>query len=454
MPDGYWFAHDPLLHSALEQGGSGNWVAIAGTVVDLTNGEVDLAAVARRLQAALELSETAFHLALDDIAGRFVAIYGRGGSVRVLNDAGGLKTVFYTDGPSAAAASHTGLLVPYTGDRPSEPALAQQRDPGLKYWYGYPGNLTPYAGLRMLTPNTLLDLRSGHVERYFPREPLQETDRVEDVAAEVTRLMRLQAAALLRRGPVVASLSAGLDTRTTLAALRPFIAQLEFFTYRRPRSPSLAMDAATAGHISAQLGLRHSLIDVSREIDRQRDYQTFARGLARNAHLESGFAPRIAYQYWEAYGRLGVTHVRSNMAEIGRAFYRNHTQASGLQDGREMAELFGRGMRSSMLESAFDEFAERSQFTERYNYDPLDLFYWEHRMGTWNSRVAMESDPAFETHVLFNSRSVLMAMLSLPAQLRLEGRLFHHIIGGWPELAAIPINPEDWRERFGEPATG
>ena len=54
-----------------------------------------------------------------------------------------------------------------------------------------------------------------------------------------------------------------------------------------------------------------------------------------------------------------------------------------------------------------------SEFREAADVDPLDLLYWEHRMSCWHSNVVLESDFAFDTHVLFNSRWILERMLSV-----------------------------------------
>ena len=82
----------------------------------------------------------------------------------------------------------------------------------------------------------------------------------------------------------------------------------------------------------------------------------------------------------------------------------------------------------------------RDAFRDAATSTPSIVFYWEHRMSCWHSNVVLESDFAFDTHVLFNSRWILERMLSVPAEERARGVLFRHLVAElWPDLARWPI---------------
>lgn len=77
-------------------------------------------------------------------------------------------------------------------------------------------------------------------------------------------------------------------------------------------------------------------------------------------------------------------------------------------------------------------------------YEPLDLFYWEHRMVSWFNKVLLESDVAHDTHILVNSRVILRIMLSVPEPDRRSGRVLDHLVAlAWPEAFALPVNGRD-----------
>ena len=95
---------------------------------------------------------------------------------------------------------------------------------------------------------------------------------------------------------------------------------------------------------------------------------------------------------------------------------------------------------------AFDDWMTATHFRDVVDLDPLDVFYWEHRMSCWHSNVVLESDFAFDTHVLFNSRWILERMLSIPAVGRCRGSLFKLLVREmWPELERWPTHRQTWR---------
>jgi hypothetical protein len=73
-----------------------------------------------------------------------------------------------------------------------------------------------------------------------------------------------------------------------------------------------------------------------------------------------------------------------------------------------------------------------------FNYDMFELFYWEHRMGSWQSLQIMDLDVAQDTFILYNNRHILRKMLSVPLEDRLWNRIHLEIIRSrWPELLDI-----------------
>ena len=107
-----------------------------------------------------------------------------------------------------------------------------------------------------------------------------------------------------------------------------------------------------------------------------------------------------------------------------------------------MARAWHKGMSDdTMVIEAFRQFAELVDFTSIYNYDPYDIFYWEHRMGTWHSLVLLESDVAFDTFIPFNCRVLTEKILSVSMGQRLESSAYYKVIKRlWPVLLQWPIN--------------
>src|SRR5699024_4117908 len=157
---------------------------------------------AAHLLARLRDGESCFLQELDEYGGRHAIIFGSSGNIRVVNDATGMRSVFYAAN-GGVVASHA-LLV--------EQALGGEIvRSGLPFRYGYPGNLTPYARTKILTPNTHYWLTANIVRRFWPIiEPAPRS--IEDAATELLEASTNAFQTMTRGRTVRLTLTAGLDS--------------------------------------------------------------------------------------------------------------------------------------------------------------------------------------------------------------------------------------------------
>jgi hypothetical protein len=74
-----------------------------------------------------------------------------------------------------------------------------------------------------------------------------------------------------------------------------------------------------------------------------------------------------------------------------------------------------------------------------------DLFYWEHRMGTWGANQLTETDAAIDSVPVVNSRYLYEAMLGTSLGARRTGAVATAVIKRlWPELMQYPVNGSAW----------
>ncbi|MFH5824236.1 hypothetical protein [Georgenia sp. AZ-5] len=133
-------------------------------------------------------------------------------------------------------------------------------------------------------------------------------------------------------------------------------------------------------------------------------------------------------------------HVRSNLYEIARGYYRRKERPQ--VDPRLFARILTTNANPPRpVIEAFEEMAATTGILDVDGYDPLDLFYWEHRMVSWFNKVLLESDVAHDTHILINLRAILRLMLSVSAADRLAARVFDHLVDlAWPAVYDLPVN--------------
>lgn len=397
-------------------------VAVLGSCVDVVDG-LGSEDAAKRLAEALAVSEDAFFTALDRQAGRHAVFFRTPALEGVLADATGCRTIFYDQ---HAIASHTRLL-------------SQARGTAMPFFNGFPGNWTPIPGIRILTPNTRLDLSTKAVSRFWPRQAVAEVglDEAQSAVEHYTRNA-------LQKGPRLAlGLTAGIDSRAV--AVAAYKAGVDILTYTYDRGPQTHNDINVARIVARNLGFEHVTVIASRP----------------SKPIESRLREATYYNHHfncvEPLAEVldGRAVASGHLLEIGRLFYADHRRhGRDLSTPEQMTAHFVANLRRSRqakieeygldkwMATASEAFAElnaKTDFQKAAQFvDPFDLFYWEHRMGTWQSLVLLERDFYAEPYMPFNCRVIFTAMLGLPRRLRQEASLFERLTD-IPELFGIPI---------------
>lgn len=82
------------------------------------------------------------------------------------------------------------------------------------------------------------------------------------------------------------------------------------------------------------------------------------------------------------------------------------------------------------LENAFGDWVQRGKFyeIELFGYDWLDFYYWEFRVGMWQSMVLQDADYYTNPTVIFSNRRALDLLLSVPESYRENDELQRRIM--------------------------
>lgn len=416
-------------------------VHIIGRAYHLEEGTSELKVIAEQLLDAALRDRNHYNRALYELSGRYVVIDSSPVGTYIQTDASGMRSAYYA-ASGGTVSSHAGLTAEIIGDESPSPF-------GVDKWFSsakasaHPGRSTEYSSVLALTPNTELEVNSSAVSRVGPF-PRDEERSVESVAAELVPLIQSYFHSLVKDENVLLSLTAGIDSRTSLALSRPVSDKITYFsyaTYPNGRSGPSQTDMLAAKQICDENGLQFKQVIVDQML-KGGPLNRVIRGNSRRIH-----APSIAAAYREQLPPDSV-HIRSNVYEIGRAFFR-HSNPRHTLPTLSATEFAQRSIRMKGHESfspavdAFDDWLSATKFGEVQDYDPYDLYYWELRMGRWLSAPITESDISHDTLTVVNSRRVLELMLSVPFEDRLSARLFDELMTRtWPEMFDYPFNGE------------
>lgn len=398
---------------------------------------------------AAELLETLrggdgqFLSALGDYSGRHAIIFGTVGNISVVNDATGMRAVFYAaDG--GVVASHAVLVEQALG------GTIHRND--LLFRYGYPGNRTPFERTRILTPNTYYWMTAHVVRRFWPIvAPVPKT--VDEAAAHLLQASTIALQSMAKGRTVGLTLTAGLDSRAVLAVA--VHSGIGFHTYTYGNDAASGVDRSLARDLAARLSLQH--FPVEKKIDDKLLYERVMESHYTSHH--GGWVAALS-EHFQDPNSLAVI---GNLLEIGRINYGPARQAGAEApdtadamaalhyrvigtDTKKKIRTYGYDRYIGSATIAFQAMIDETGYHNVVGLlDPFDQFYWEHRMAVWQGVAMGERDFYAEPFVPFNARSIFESMVGVPSTDRHSNKTVYRMIEMVdPELLELPVNPKEW----------
>lgn len=414
-----------------------NWIFLLGNIIDLNFFTDDKKDIAKNLLHHLSSSDNSFFDYIDDLSGRFLILYGDDTSAKIMSDATGMRSIFYST-KQTIIGSHFELIQEYVSAPHSKIVQTEWLSSYTSQYF--PGHYTPYEDIYFLTPNTLLEVHTKTIKRFFPREEIHPLP-IDEIVDEISTLCDKQLEILTKKyKKLILSITAGIDSKTTLALARKYKHHFDFFTYYKGSTvKSLEVDKIVVNDMVKNLGLEDRFQFFNLEQEMPDEFNDLVKILKKNTFNEHGF--ELAKFYLDYFSSEDILHIRSNLFEIGRAFYRNKNVPKNFTVESMIRGYSYKAGNDNLVKNAFENFYNVIEMDKIFNYDPYDIFYWEFRMGIWHTQVLLESDIAHDTFILFNSRRILKLLLSTPLHNRLKSTIFYKIIEkNWPILNYWKVN--------------
>jgi hypothetical protein len=373
--------------------------------------------------------------------GRYVILCFLPGGLRVFHDATAARKVYYCRKEKDLwLASQPHLLARVLG-------LGTTGDPSkLKYYgssdherldYASIGSTTCYDEVRQLMPNHYLDATAGKVERFWPDKRLSIRP-VEEVAEELSFIIRGYMEAITRRYSVMLPVTAGFDTRLLLAATRNFSGKIFYYINLNPGLSLKSTDIRIPRKLLKKLGLEYHILHLPGKVPE--DFREVYR--ENNPFANPRYLPHIYNYYSHFQDRVNLP---GNIASAPWGFNRLiETKVSG----QTLAYIY----RLTAYEHAIQYYTHWLEGCREacrdHNMPIVRLFYWEERIANWGTQIQMDKDIAQDDINPYNSRLLLEKFFSVEACMNnmpdyiLHRRIIRRL---WPETLSVPMNPSLWR---------
>lgn len=374
--------------------------------------------------------------ALDPLGGRFVLLVKSPEGRWLFHDACGLRQVNYHAGTRGSmwCASQPDLIAEQLGFAYDADALAFRDLPEYRRTtedFTFIGDRTPFREVKYLLPNHLLDLDSGCTTRFWPAPGWLEP-RSPSAAIELMRpILQNGIAAAAVRFRVHFGISAGCDSRKSLAAARAVKDKIVFFTHTP--QPGSKADMDIPARLLPTLGIKHHGVVLQKMIGDfeqcYRDSVTWAR--ERHGHISH-----------TALCQFGpdITVLNSNISEYSQVCFwlpKSHLTGEGLALLKRLNHPIAIGDLQRWLDGA-------RTVCEISGMNVLVLFDLEVR-SRWVANTLAECDIGYESFNPYNNRRLFEVELSVGERYRRGKRLdfpIRLIKSMWPEVLREPINPE------------
>jgi hypothetical protein len=386
---------------------------------------------------------------LCSITGRFVLIVKTPKDILLFHDPCGLRTVCYTEYKEKAYVGSQPYILKQVipledGKRLSSYNRSLYAQTVLEHWI--PSGCTLFEKVYHLIPNHYLRLSTLDQVRYWPKRIIPRK-RVNEVVTEASELLQKLMIAANERFKLALTITAGWDTRMLLAASKSISDEIYFYTLQVRDLNAKSHDIAIPAKLLQSLGLKHNLLNCNKPVP-----EAFRKIYIQNsspAHVNDW--GKMVYGMIDTYPQDRIT-VKGSCNEIARCFYYKYgVHAPIVSPDRIIALVSGWDAIMFAREQIHTWYNRACEVATEAKIDILDLFYWEHRMGSWQAQSQLEFDIVQEAFTPFNHRRLLELMLCTPPKLRsapyyILSKRMNKVM--WPEIMSQPINPMTQKERL------
>ncbi len=438
LPNGHVLAvHPDLEHTCVDSVTC--TLVMLGYMFDPNDPEADNTKVLRNLLGKYSGSRDLV-AGLDHVSGRYVLFIFSGDEQLVLMDAAGLRQVFHyrDDNGGMWLCAQPGLLQNLFDLSYSKEAQAFLDSPAIRASHEpwWPGTSTPFDGVKHLLPNHLLDLKSGEVRRYWPRESLTRYG-LREGAEKSTAILRGIMLAANYRFDLAMALTGGYDSRIVFAACQEIVEDLHIYSMIYHKLTPEASDIKVAAQLAEFVGKPHQVFNCDQPMDE--DFEYLYTNNIEKSYQSYG---HIVFGRFQNLDQDKVV-IKSVVNEIARCFY----YRTGVYPYEISVDLLCRLSKLGVhpfTERNFSEWLEDASTVAKLGYKILDLFYWENRNANWQAMSQLEFDLAHDEFTPFNQRELLATMLGVDYRQRcMPKNTFQRelVRCSWPELDNFPYNP-------------
>jgi hypothetical protein len=301
-----------------------------------------------------------------------------------------------------------------------------------------PGDLTCYSQAKRLIPNTYVEYCGGaySITRFYPTKSIATCENEAEYQAVIQQAARILKNTMqlipMKWQRSAISLTGGIDSNTTFAAVAPNYQNYTTFSYVAMARE--AIDAEKARQISDAFGVEHKTYIVPEENESIPDFAVYKAIFEHNdgdiGKLKDDDTRKKIYLI---QNNVCDVEVKSWISETIRAYaykYFGKRKFRKSLTPRNYTSLYKIFFANRKLvwqsDRCFKEYLEKTDLKKHlFNYDETDFFVWEHMHGGKCGLDIGVMKSCFDITIPYNNRNLLDLLLRVPLAYRINDR--HHL---------------------------
>lgn len=394
----------------------------------------------------------------DQLTGMFFYAVIENGKFTALSDCAGEYGAYYTKyNNSIFYSSYSQLIADLCGLK-EDPYVTKLKKGRFFHMYGryLPGDLSPYAEVKRILPNTQVIYKDGSfaIERIYPRTPYEEVigEKYDEQVKKIGQILYNTLSLITKKWKKPAiSLTGGTDSQTTLACTGDLQNAFRYFSYiSLPREET---DANAAATICKALGLQHETFRIDVDPANYPEFNAVDHMIERHgSYIGKGNQNDVCK-------RLGLNdqvnfdvEVKSWVSEVARAsrnkMYSKKQMPKKMTPRRltTMYKIFmlnrGDAIRTDKRFKQYMEESGLKKAIDETGYSWSEFFVWEIVFGGWGS-IALTGEHRLTNDITipYNNRALLDMMLRTPLEKRRTDTLHWDVVRTMkPELAKLNVH--------------
>lgn len=391
------------------------------------------------LKILIQGNERDFFEEICSLTGIYTIIWKKDGEWKLLGDASGMQTAFYTvNNGKIHISSHSNLI----GD-----LLGLEIDPYIKRLSSYkfyklmgdclPGDLTQFSDIKRVVPNHYVRF-NGSMKVVRFHTPEVKNISYNNVVDRVSTILHNSMKMISEKWDKPAiSLTGGCDSKTTLACTNGLYDKFMCFSY--VSSEEEKVDAEAAHRICKAVfngdDSHHNIYTIPKDdsafndIEEQREILYYNCGsLRRNNNND------VRKRCFFARINDFDVEVKSWASEIGRAYYSkrfNRKKFPKQPNPRACTTIYKLFLHDRKLvrdtDNAFAEYLNKYSLNSK-SIPWTEQFFWEFRTSSWQGlAITGEHRYSFDITIPYNNCELLELLLSVPLEDRISDKLYDDI---------------------------